>query len=92
VGERMAAEIDIVVGEKTATGVAGFQTQSVTVLLPSGPQRPAADGYLPYPIGFQVGADTTAIRVVVRDRLTGRLGTLDLEAKHLSAGRPASAR
>jgi hypothetical protein len=82
---RLAADIDVVVVGKTRAGVGEFQMKSARIGTPPGKEGPAAGARLRYAIRFRVAPDTSSVRVVVRDRLTGRFGTLDLEVKHLPA-------
>jgi VWFA-related protein len=82
---RLAADIDVVVVGKTRAGLGEFQMRSARIGPPPAKEGPAAEARLPYTIGFRVAPDTSSVRVVVRDRLTGRFGTIDFDIKHLPA-------
>jgi VWFA-related protein len=75
---RMAAAVDVYIGEKTADGKVRFQQSRINArLLP--PQMEAARTRgLPFRHQWKPGADTLGIRVLVRDTATGRFGTLDI--------------
>jgi VWFA-related protein len=75
-GDKIEADLDIVIAEKTAIGDAAYHIETVKIA--------AADAQttaLRYRYGWKIKPETAALRVLVRDRLTGRLGALDLPAR-----------
>jgi len=83
VAERLEADIDIAVAEKTAVGGFGFQVYSAGVQLTGDQEAPAAGTLARGTLRFQLKPDTITMRVIVRDRYTGRSGTLDLPVNRL---------
>jgi len=83
VAERSKADLDIAVAEKTAVGEFSFTVYSASVQLTGDQEAPAAGTLARAELGFQLEPDTVTMRVVVRDRYTGRYGTLDLPVDRL---------
>ncbi len=75
---RMVSAVDVYVAEKAADGQVRFQQSRINArLLPQQMETARAQG-LPFRRPWKPGADTVSIRVLVRDAVTGRLGTLDI--------------
>jgi len=75
---RMVAGIDIYIGEKTSEGKVRFQQSRINArLLPEQMNAARAKG-LPFRHQWKPGPDTLALRVLVRDSATNRLGTIDV--------------
>ncbi len=78
---RMAGSADIYIGEKTAEGQVRFHESKINArFLPPQMEIARSQG-LPFRRQWKPGPDTVAIRVLVRDPATGRLGTLDVPYK-----------
>jgi VWFA-related protein len=75
-GSTRTANVEIVVAEKNASGGFAFQVGATPFTLPEGTET--AGSVLRYRDQWKVRTDTASIRVIVRDRATGRHGTLDI--------------
>jgi VWFA-related protein len=80
-GEVLAAELEIVVAEKPPSGSFSFRVGATTLTVPAG--KDTADSVVRYRDVWKIKPDTSTIRLLVRDRLTGRFGTLDIPVKRL---------
>jgi VWFA-related protein len=78
-----SADLEIGVVEKNADGTTHVRQQQLEVTLndPSKDQRAAL---ITSATNWPVNAGTTAVRVIVRDRLTGRYGTLEVPISNRS--------
>jgi hypothetical protein len=70
-----AADVEIALVEKTAKGPTNVRVQSAGIQIPAGAATPAV---APFSATFPLNAQTTSVRVIVRDRASGKLGSLDL--------------
>jgi VWFA-related protein len=77
VGEKSAAEIEIATAEKVASGDFVFRVERATLSRVSAEPGAVA----PYMRRWALRPETTNVRVIVRDRFTGRYGTLDIPIK-----------
>lgn len=77
VGGKFVADIEIVTAEKISGGELSFRVERATLERLS----PNSGALAPYARQWAVRPDTTMIRVIVRDRFTGRYGTLDIPMK-----------
>lgn len=77
-GDRRQAELDVVVGEKTTDGKVRFQQETIRLNFTAQQAEVAREKGIPYRKQWKPGADTAVVRVLVRDKATGRLGTLDV--------------
>jgi VWFA-related protein len=74
---QLVADLEIGLVEKTANGPTNIRIQPAEISL----QEPTTDQrsrLIPLETTWFVNQETTAVRVIVRDRFTGRHGTLDL--------------
>ena len=69
------ADVEIALVEKTSKGPTNVRVQSAGIQLPTGAAVPAV---APFSATFPLNAQTTSVRVIVRDRASGKLGSLDL--------------
>ena len=74
-GHEAALEIALV--EKDAKEPASFRVNPVTVKLPAGPVAEV----IPLTFAYRLNTQTTAVRVIVRDKSSGKVGSLDLPLK-----------
>jgi len=70
-----AADVEIALVEKTAKGPTNVRVQSASVQIPTGAALPFV---VPLSATFPLNPQTTSVRVIVRDRASGRFGSLDL--------------
>ncbi len=70
-----AADVEIALVEKTAKGPTNVRVQSAGIQIPIGAAMPVV---APFSATFPLNAQTTSVRVIVRDRASGKLGSLDL--------------
>jgi len=83
VEQRLEADLEVAVAEKTAAGDFSFKVHFVTVELLGDQEALSAGTLARAELGFQLEPDTVTMRVVVRDRNTDRCGTLDLPVNRL---------
>jgi hypothetical protein len=76
-----AADIEIALVEKTAKGPTNVRVQSAGIQIPTGAAVPAV---VPFTATFPLNTQTTSVRVIIRDRSSGKLGSLDLALEKLS--------
>ena len=69
------AQIDIITGERVASGDFAFRVERATLGRPIGAAPGATAGLT---LRLPLRPETAALRMIVRDRFTGRHGTLDL--------------
>jgi hypothetical protein len=74
VAGKAVAEIEIVTAEKMASGDFAFRVERARL----GRARVDPGVVAPYARRWTLKPETTAVRVIVRDRFTGRYGTLDI--------------
>lgn len=77
--DRMAAVVDIYLAENAADGQVRFQHSRINARFQPQQMEVARTQGLPFRRQWKPGADTRAIRVLVRDAATGRVGTLDIK-------------
>jgi len=70
-----AADVEIALVEKTTKGPTNVRVQSAGIQIPAGAAAPAV---VPFSATFSLNAQTTSVRVIVRDRASGKFGSLDL--------------
>jgi hypothetical protein len=90
-----AADVDIVLANKTQTGDFEFRVTRATLTTPNGSGAGAATrseqtASMPllvrHTTHWNIKSDTTAIVLIVRDRATGRYGTLEMPVNRIPAG------
>jgi hypothetical protein len=82
-GNTRTADIDIAIAEKSPRGDYEYRLRTSTFSLPN---TPGAEGtVLRYTDRWKLRPATTMIRVIVRDRSSGRYGTLDVPVKQIPA-------
>jgi VWFA-related protein len=74
---KTVAEIEIATAEKIPSGDFAFRVERATL----GRSNEAPGAVAPYSRRWTLRPDTAAVRVIVRDRFTGRYGTLDIPVK-----------
>jgi VWFA-related protein len=74
---KTVADLEIGVVEKTAAGPTNIRQQLMEVSL-NAPLKDRQSQLIAVPTSWAVNAGTSAVRVIVRDRFTGRYGTLDI--------------
>jgi len=88
VEERLEASLEVAVAEKNTAGDFSYKVHLVTVELTGDRDAPSAGTLARAELGFQLEPDTVTMRVVTRDRVTGRSGTLDLPVNRLPVKLP----
>lgn len=78
VESRIVAEVEIGLAEKTATGPVDFVREVGKISYPANRERGISPADTRYPRTWKPGEGVTHIRVIVRDKYTGRHGTLDV--------------
>jgi hypothetical protein len=77
-GDRTVTDLDIVLAEHVSAVRIGYEKQHAALPLPPGPMNDAATVRHTLRINLQPG--TSLLKVLVRDRYTGRYGTLEIPA------------
>jgi hypothetical protein len=70
-----AADVEIALVEKTAKGPTNVRVQTAGIQIRAGAAVPAV---VPFSATFPLNPQTTSVRVIVRDRASGKFGSLDL--------------
>jgi hypothetical protein len=70
----LRADLDIALVERTAAGPTNVRVQSASVEISSG----AEPAVVPVSAQFTLNPQTASVRVIVRDKASGRIGSLDL--------------
>jgi VWFA-related protein len=74
---RVTADLELALVEKNAAGATNVRQQPLEVTL-NDPARDQRTALITSATTWPLNAGTTSVRVIVRDRLTGRYGTLDM--------------
>jgi VWFA-related protein len=74
---QVVADLEIGLVEKTARGPSNVRVQPFEVTLDA-PMKNSRPEFVPLKTTWTLNAATTTLRIIVRDRFTGRYGTLDL--------------
>ncbi len=77
-GDRRQAELEVIVGEKTVDGNVRFLRDSIRLNFTAQQAVVAMERGIPFRKQWKPGADTAVVRVLVRDKATGRFGTVDV--------------
>jgi len=77
-GDRRQAELEVIIGEKTADGKVRFQEETIRLNFTEQQAAVARERGIPYRKKWKPGVETKIVRVLVRDKATGRYGTLDV--------------
>ncbi|MBI4892861.1 MAG: VWA domain-containing protein [Acidobacteria bacterium] len=77
-GERVVTEIEIGLGDMTATGSAAFHCEKGRIAFDASRQKPLSPADLRYTRVWKPATGTTHIRVIVHDKVAGTYGTLDV--------------
>jgi VWFA-related protein len=82
-GSRLSADREIAVAEKARSGETG--TQKLTVTIRAGEDKASSlkERLFRHQLSWKLKPGTDTIRIVVRDRHTGRYGTVDLPVKQI---------
>ncbi|MBL0156430.1 MAG: VWA domain-containing protein [Bryobacterales bacterium] len=76
--DRREAELEVAIGEKTTDGRLRMQQQVIRLTLSEQQIATVLEKGIPYRKQWKPGAETAVVRVLVRDKATGRLGALDV--------------
>lgn len=87
VGDRLGAEVDIVIAEKTEAGQSGFRIGKGQFGLPAGNGSGTMPSVFSYRQRLTIQSTTATVRLIFRDRSTDRCGTLDLPVKSIPSTR-----
>ncbi len=77
-GEKVMTDIEIGLGDITATGSAAFHCEKGRISFDAARQKPLSPADLRYTRVWKPAAGATRIRVIVHDKLAGTYGTLDV--------------
>jgi hypothetical protein len=86
-GDRTVADLDVVLAEDVSPARIRYEKQHAALPLPLGPMNDA--GTVRHALRINLQSGTSMLKVLVRDRYTGRYGTLEMPA---SAIPPAASR
>ena len=82
-GLTCTADVDIVIAQRRPHGAISFQKGTAALTIPMNAET--AGTVVRYRDRWTLEPDTTSVRLVVRDRATGRYGTLDLPLAHVTS-------
>jgi VWFA-related protein len=80
-GEQLAADLEVVIAGRTAEGKFIMRRENVILTRPGDPTAELDVARLAR--RWQIDLDTPTLRLIVRDRFTGRHGTLDIPVKEI---------
>jgi VWFA-related protein len=80
-GSALAARIEVLFAERASDGRTRFTTDAPTVTIPAQAWEKAQEDGIRYTRQWKPASDAISLRVIVRDMLTGRYGTLDVPLK-----------
>jgi VWFA-related protein len=87
-GNRLRADVDIALAELTPTGLARVGHEQAEVTIPDDPANPPSSSVVRLMKQWPVKSGMQRIRLIVRDRRTGRFGTLDIPVAQIPRGSP----
>ncbi|HEY2016262.1 MAG TPA: hypothetical protein VGH38_22315, partial [Bryobacteraceae bacterium] len=89
---QLQAEVEFAVVEKGPSGEYTTQQRRATAHRPGGSDSDLSSQATEFSAKWKINPDTSSIRLIARDRLTGRYGTLDLPVKSIPppAAEPSS--
>jgi hypothetical protein len=82
-GDTLTGNMDICVAELTTEGKASVRVESTSFKLDAQNWAEVYKGGMPYARTWQIAPSTVKLKVVVRDRNTGLLGSLEIPVKEL---------
>jgi len=83
IGHDVSADVEVVVAEKLSDGRFSYKVEERTLTLPEGADK--SGNVVRYRDRWQMRPGTSTIRLIVRDRVTSRYGTLDVPIGRLTA-------
>jgi VWFA-related protein len=86
---KLTADVEFGIADKAAGGRVGFTSQGGVFVLKDGEDSQQSRGGLIYTRKWKPPEGISTIRIIVRDKLTGRHGTLDLPYNRIPGLRPA---
>jgi VWFA-related protein len=88
-GNELGADIEVAIAEKSADGKFRIRKENSSIRFPDARAAEAATSLARYTQNWQIGPDTSTIRLIARDRFTGRYGTLDVPVNSVPLRAPA---
>jgi VWFA-related protein len=82
-GSTRTADVDIAVAQRRRNGAIAFQKGAAALAIPA--TADTSGTVVRYRDRWTLEPDTTGVRLIVRDRATGRYGTLDLPLAHVAS-------
>jgi VWFA-related protein len=82
-GGNLLAEIDVAMAQRSSDRPTTLRHDQADLRFPDDPSRDPRAGLVRFTQDWKIDATTTAVRLIVRDRSTGRYGTLDVPIKSL---------
>lgn len=82
IGNQVSADVEVVVAEKLSDGRFSYKVEERTLTLPEGADK--SGNVVRYRERWQLRPGTSTIRLIVRDRVTSRYGTLDVPVNRLT--------
>ena len=86
-GQQMRAQVQIIYAERAANGTTHLTTDTPAVNVPAERWAALQDEGLRTTRRFKPNPDVVSLRIVVRDMITGRYGTLDVPLKKVAAAK-----
>lgn len=79
ISDRSVADVQIAIAEKADGGAFTYRTRDVAFTLPEG--SGAASAMMRFTDRWKLNPQTSTVRLILRDRTTGRYGTLDMTVR-----------
>jgi VWFA-related protein len=89
--DKLGAEFEVGLAEKTRIGEFNLRRSGTGVSFPAADESKTKGGVVRYALRATLNPDTATIRLIVRDRFSGRYGTLDVPLNKIPAGPPTQA-
>jgi VWFA-related protein len=85
---QLVADVDVGLAEKTATGPVRVGHEPAELKFPDDPRNDPRSALVRFVKTWPVNANTSAVRLIVRDRTSGRYGTVDVSLAGLATRHP----
>jgi VWFA-related protein len=83
VGGSPVTDLEIGFGERTTREWTRVRRDGATITIKENPQQAVKASLVRFQKMWEIDPDTTQVRLIVRDRMTGRFGTLDMPLKEI---------
>jgi VWFA-related protein len=85
--KQLVADLDVAIAENTSTGPTTIRHEDAAIRFQDDPVNDPRSGVVRFTRQWTVSSRTSRIRLIVRDRITGRYGTLDIPVNEISSSK-----